>query len=193
MLNGAKAFRVAKEWLATGQRFAFSSIRIILGSAVGAGCLDFVHGQKSYHVVLTRFPDWTSRLESFLRESADRKFKYGQMDCGLFVADAILSMTGTDIAEPYRNRYSSRAEALSLASEIADAKSIEAIATERSAAHGMTEVPFLRANRGDMILLRRPRDFSLGILGLDGRGVLIAAAIGWGVAKSPVPVRAWRV
>lgn len=142
---------------------------------------------------MVRYPDWTSRLESLLRASVGRKFKYGDWDCSLFVADAILEMTGSDMAAPYRGRYSSRTEALLVAKEIAGAGSIEAIAETQAATHEMLRVPFIRASRGDMVLLRRPRDYSLGILGMDGKSILIAAAVGWGVAKDPYPVRAWRV
>jgi hypothetical protein len=142
---------------------------------------------------LIRFPDWTSRFEVFLRETREVPFKYGRSDCALWVGDAILSLTGTDIAAAYRGRYSSRAGALDAALEIDGAQSIEAVAGGRAAAHNMPEVPVLRANRGDMILLRRPRDFSLGILGMDGHSILIAAAAGWGVAKDPNPVRAWTI
>lgn len=102
-------------------------------------------------------------------------------------------MTGTDIAAPYRGRYNSRRSAMSAASEIAGAPSIEAVAGKQARAHEMPEIDVLKAGRGDMVLIRRARDFSLGIVSMSGQQIWIAARIGHG----PIPIdrayRAWRV
>jgi hypothetical protein len=143
---------------------------------------------------MTRLPDWPSRLERFLLEEKDRRFRYGAFDCALFCAGCIEAMTGVDIALPYRKRgYASRYEALDLAQDLAGERSIEAIAGRQAQHHGMPEVPVLKAQRGDMLLMKRPRDYSLGILGLDGQHALIAVRVGWGPWPLNRVCRAWRV
>jgi hypothetical protein len=52
-------------------------------------------------------PDWRERLERFVLERSERPFVWGVSDCVLFVADAVLAMTGVDVAASYRERYSS--------------------------------------------------------------------------------------
>lgn len=143
--------------------------------------------------MLIRFPDWPSRLETFLNTVVSQKFAYSRFDCCTFVADAIEAETGIDIAKLYRGRYSTRAEALKLGMDLAGAPTVQAIAEKQAERHGMPEIPVLSAARGDMVLLKRPRDYSLGLVAMDGRQVLIAGKFGWG----PVPIdracRAWRV
>lgn len=143
---------------------------------------------------MTRYPDWPSRLEHFLLEEKDRVFRYGIFDCALFCAGAIEAMTGVDIALAYRKRgYTTRFEALNLAQDLAGDGTVQAIARKQAQIHGMPEVPVLMAKRGDMLLLKRPRDFSLGIVALDGQHALIAARRGWGPCSLDRVCCAWRV
>lgn len=54
-----------------------------------------------------RLPDWEQRLIEYLTPLMEAaEFRWGQLDCALFVADAVLDMTGEDIAAPFRGRYS---------------------------------------------------------------------------------------
>lgn len=136
---------------------------------------------------MTRFPDWPARLEAFLFANADRKFKYGEWDCCLFVADAIHAMTGTDLAVGFRG-YGKRSEGLGYG-----AYTVRSIVKAVTALYRMPEVEPVRASRGDMVLIRRPHDFSLGLVALNGRSILIALKRGYG----PIPLerahQVWRV
>jgi len=143
--------------------------------------------------VLFRFPDWTARLESFLAANRTRKFQYGSWDCCLFAADCILAITGIDIAEQFRGRYISRKEALRVVREITGRSSIEAAAEHCAEAHGMPEIEPLRAARGDMVLIPRPHDFSLGIVALNGMQILIVGKQAIGPIQFDRACRAWRV
>lgn len=51
---------------------------------------------------MTRFPDWPERWNAFVEERRNRPFQWGANDCGLFAADAVLAVTGTDIAKDWR-------------------------------------------------------------------------------------------
>jgi len=108
-------------------------------------------------------------------------------------------MTGIDIAAEFRGVYRSRAAAMGAIARYCGAagherrspvaRIVEAVA----ATHQMGEVPALRAARGDMVLVRRPRDFSLGIVAMNGLRILIAAEVGFGPIAMDRAVRAWRV
>jgi hypothetical protein len=142
---------------------------------------------------MTRYHNWTSRLENFLEANRQTPFKYGEWDCSTLVSGAIFATTGVDIAQPYRGRYQSRHSAIQAASDIAGAPSILRMAEKQAEAHGMPEIEVLRAGRGDMVLLKRPRDFSLGIVAMNGMQILIAAKVGWGPVPMDRACRAWRV
>ena len=55
--------------------------------------------------MLIRYPSWPSLLEAYLASCSTRRFDYGEWDCGLFSADAIRVMTGTDLAATFRHAY----------------------------------------------------------------------------------------
>lgn len=57
---------------------------------------------------LVRLPDWRSRLSACVEGALQRPFEWGQHDCMLFPADAVLAMTGVDPAKEWRGRYSTR-------------------------------------------------------------------------------------
>lgn len=108
------------------------------------------------------------------------------------VADAIQAMTGTDIAAPLRG-YSSRAEATQSISSLTGRTSVQAAAEVLTRAYFMTEIPVAYAKRGDMALIPRARDFSMGIVNLSGSRLTIA--VRQGTAEIPIEraCRAWRV
>lgn len=142
---------------------------------------------------LTRLPCWQCSLARFLIDNQNRPFAYGSFDCGLFVSDAILAMTGADLAAPFRGKYTSRAELLPLIRQYAGARSLRALAERITSDYQMPEVPILRAQRGDLVLLKRARDYSLGLVDLNGRDIVVAFA--HELRRLPIAraSRAWRV
>lgn len=143
--------------------------------------------------MIQRHPKWQSRLAKFLYEHEHCTFRYGTLDCCLFVADAIQAMTDVDIADVYRGKYSSRDTAMALVKEIDGKASVQACAYGRALAYGMKEVPVNFAQRGDMILVTRARDYSLGIVAPTGRHIIIALRVGYGLVDISRGCRAWRV
>lgn len=60
--------------------------------------------------MIARLPDWEPRLAAYLEPlMAGARFEWGTLDCALFAADAVLAMTGHDIAAPFRGKYSTAA------------------------------------------------------------------------------------
>lgn len=115
-----------------------------------------------------------------------RRFQYGIWDCCLFACDAIQVMTGVDPAAEFRGRYDSAESARALGS-------VRVIAEGTAARYAMPETPILHARRGDVALIRRGRGYSLGVMALDGRHVMVAGARG--VLRVPrlSACRAWMV
>ena len=60
---------------------------------------------------MIRFEDWPVRLSAFLEASIDKPFVWGECDCMIFCADAILEMTGLDKAYDVRGTYDTKEEA----------------------------------------------------------------------------------
>lgn len=122
--------------------------------------------------MLTRYPDWPSRLQAYLDSRRNVRFKYGSHDCCLFSCDCILAMTGTDIGAWFRGRYSTRAGAFAAIYERTGKSGVGAIAEYTAAEYGMESIPVSMAQRGDMVLVGSGRKASLGIVSLTGSDVM---------------------
>lgn len=94
----------------------------------------------------------------------------------MFVCDAIREMTGVDPAQEFRNRYASRETAYQLIRETSGKHSVRAIAELVTTRFDMPEAPILMARRGDVVLIKRPTDYSLGILSLNGKEIVVTRA-----------------
>ena len=143
-------------------------------------------------VRLLRKADWQTALDRFLVSQRAAPFRYGGLDCCLFVCDAILAMTGVDVAAPFRGAYASRRQAFRAIERYAGRASVEAVAEHVCAQFGMPEVTPRTAQRGDVVLLARRHDYSLGLIDLTGR---LAVPTTQGYLQVPLlhGCRAWRV
>jgi hypothetical protein len=101
-------------------------------------------------------------LGELFQVNRSRPFAWGTWDCGIFAADAIQAMTGVDLGAGYRGQYSSAAEAALFGT-------VEEIVAKTE----LTPCPPNFAHRGDLLLVTNPRTACLGILGLDGRAVIV--------------------
>ncbi|WP_290654490.1 hypothetical protein [Idiomarina sp.] len=54
---------------------------------------------------MKRSNDWPTQLAEFLLSKRSEPFQWGENDCCLFAADAIIAMGGEDVAEDVRGRY----------------------------------------------------------------------------------------
>jgi hypothetical protein len=138
--------------------------------------------------VLRRFDDWPARLSSFLEARRDTPFRYGAHDCCLFTADAVLAMTGTDVAVSFRDHYRSAFGALRRLRIATPIATVEGVADQ---VFGCGVTPNY-AQRGDVVLLASPSGLILGIVALDGRAAA-AAETGWLAFPLSCARRAWRI
>ena len=141
---------------------------------------------------MQRFADWPARLDSFLQSRRATAFTYGAHDCCLFVADAIVVMTGIDFAAEFRNRYRTRFGALRRLREKCAGGTVDAIAGQVFAAHGVAEIRPGYAQRGDVVAIRQRDDMVLGLIMLNGWPV-VADDPGWAMSSRAHAVRAWKV
>jgi hypothetical protein len=146
-------------------------------------------------MALTRTEHWATRaLHLFLVSRANVPFAWGSQDCALFAADGILAMTGVDIAQDFRGKYSDEASAFAAIKSIAGGATVEDAAAYCAAKHGLAEWKYpLMAQRGDLVVLEDSGRIIAGIVHLNGRH--IAAAGELGLKRIPITAikRAWRV
>ena len=140
---------------------------------------------------MTRLPDWPARLAAFLEERRAAPFAWGTNDCCLFAADAVLAITGLDLAAKWRGSYLNAAGALKALKD--GGGMIKILASVLPAADLLRNVR--QAQRGDVVLLPSRRDgmrIACGVVDLSGRAAspgergiatlpLRAAIIGWRV------------
>jgi hypothetical protein len=136
--------------------------------------------------MLWRRSCWQCELLRFLTATRNTRFAYGTFDCCLFACDAIKAMTGTDIAAAFRGTYTTGKAAHQLHG------SVRTIAETVTTQFEMPAVPVLLAQRGDLVLIKRARDYSLGVVDLKGQ---IAIALRTGNGRIPLEraAAAWRV
>ena len=121
-----------------------------------------------------RYQDWPSRLHRYIESIKETPFKYGIYDCGLMAAGCIHAMTGEDFAEEFRGYASSR-EALDSIKRVTGSASIAKLGGYVASKHGLTEVPILMAQRGDLAIVRNRR---FGIVALTGSEIYVPAKTG---------------
>ncbi|HXJ41389.1 MAG TPA: hypothetical protein VNH18_19060 [Bryobacteraceae bacterium] len=143
--------------------------------------------------MLTRYPDWQSRLERFISAHRADTFAYGRWDCCLFVCSAIEAMTGTDIAARFRGKYTSRRGAMAAVREVTGRASVRSVAEDAAMQFEMPTIPVRQAKRGDMALIQRGGGPSLGLVSLNGRDVLVVGEGGLVAVPISLALGAWGV
>ena len=121
---------------------------------------------------MTRLDNWQTQLNSYLVHRYTTPFKYGQLDCGLFVAGAIEAMTGVDVAPPLRGKYRNRVEAFAAIKALCGRATMEAAAAHIARRFGITKIPVLFAQRGDAMVVGGGRRSTLGIIAMHGTEIL---------------------
>ena len=123
---------------------------------------------------LQRTTHWATReLHDFLESGATKPFQWGVHDCCLFAADAILAMTGADIADAFRGKYDDEASAFSLIKSVTGGSTVANAAEYCAVQHELEEYPYpLMARRGDLVVVEESGRLIAGIVHLTGRHVV---------------------
>jgi hypothetical protein len=132
---------------------------------------------------LERRKDWPQRLDAFIAGRRNEPFAWGVNDCALFAADAVLAITGTDLAAAHRG-YNSAAGAMA-----ASGSNMAALAARIVAEHQLVEIPPAFAQRGDIGLAEAPAGLTV-VVRITDRWVAPGKS---GLDRAPVPIRAWAI
>lgn len=137
---------------------------------------------------LKRKEDWPERLAEYLDAREFAPFRWGLNDCGLFAADAILEMTGVDVAANVRGKYTNCSTALRLI------RGIESFTERVATFYGLDEIAPREAWRGDLVLIQSlaTNDVAAGIIGMLGLPVCVGVE-GMHMQPPDSVLRAWRI
>jgi hypothetical protein len=135
---------------------------------------------------LIRLPDWRPRLAAAVEARRRRPYSATE-NCGLFVADCILAMTGTDLAADFREHLFASLDAALDAVRASGHADVCALA----AAH-LPEIHPSRARLGDVMAFAAPETgWALGIV--TGDRVAVLRSDGLGTVSRDRGARAFRV
>lgn len=135
-------------------------------------------------MTLRRLPDWPARLSAFVAARRGVAFAWGENDCVLFAADAVLAITGRDLALSVRGSYASAGGAL---------RTLEPLGGLEAAATSVLGAPLAGclARVGDVCLLQMNARPALGIC--NGTSVLGPGMHGIEHGPLSAALRCWRV
>lgn len=133
--------------------------------------------------MVNRHPDWSRKLSDFLKNRRALPFQWGSNDCLAFASAAVQALTGVDFFSEYAG-YSDESEAAELLKQNGGVKGII-----RKHLGGGTNA-ILSAKRGDIALVRMPRD-TAGVV--DDSGQFIALISPSGMVRVPLSkaTRVW--
>jgi hypothetical protein len=142
---------------------------------------------------IKRLQDWPTRLSLFLQAQAHVPFDYGTNDCCLFVADAVLAMTGHDFAaDHFRGKYNSEVGAYRVLKKFGGG-SVAAMMDKFVALGYFEEVLPAFAGRGDVVLVVIDGVDSLGIVDLTGIHIIATAPTGSVRLPIALATRGWKL
>lgn len=152
-------------------------------------------------MAIKRTQHWLTReFDTFLRESKNKPFTWGSNDCCLFAANGIEAITGVNIADDFRGKYTDETSAFALIKTITDGTTVADAAAYCAKKHGLTEwtdktgkpLP-LMAKRGDLVVVSNAGTLIAGLVDQSGR--YVAAMSETGIIRLSIKSvqRAWHV
>jgi hypothetical protein len=142
--------------------------------------------------MIKRHHNWNVKLAEFITERAHAPFIWGQNDCCWFANDAVLAMSGVDIAAKFRGKYDSKEAAYKIVKDYAKGGVVE-FADKLLREHGVKEVELNFATGGDVVLVDGDYGDTLGIVELNGREVLATGLNGLMRLPRAQWKKAWRI
>jgi len=131
-------------------------------------------------IIIKRSPTWlTQELATFLQQNANAQFVWGTLDCSLFAADAIKAMTGIDVADDFRGKYTDKTSAFALIKSVTGGTTVGDAAAYCATKHGLTPWKYpLQAQRGDLVTVENNGELIAGIVDLSGKRVACLSETG---------------
>lgn len=128
---------------------------------------------------MKRFENWPALLTQFLAEREGQAFAWGTADCMLFCADAVLQLTGEDLADAWRGSYRSEAEAAGIIAQFGSS-----VADLLDAKLGPRKLVGF-AQRGDIVVVDAAGLVSGGVVDETGRRIAVFVD-GQGLRRLPL-------
>lgn len=143
--------------------------------------------------MVSRYQDWPTRLSEFLMTRGETPFEYGANDCCLFVADAVLAMTGVDFAAAdFRGRYKTEAGAYKALKKFGGG-GIAGMMEEFCRCGDFEEVAPAYAGRGDVVLVNHAGLEALGVVDLSGTQAMVTGPEGMVRLPLGLATRGWKL
>jgi hypothetical protein len=106
-----------------------------------------------------RHRDWSIRLNKYIEEHFDTPFEWGEFDCCLFAADAVMAMTDIDFAEEFRGHYATAIGAKRILRKTGKGSIKQTVESKFGPMKSR-----LSAGRGDIVLINTSWGEALGIV-----------------------------
>jgi hypothetical protein len=134
---------------------------------------------------MKRLNDWHARLVGYLHSATSTPFQYGHHDCTLFAAGAVRAMTGEDLAEGYRGRYTTLSGGLRVLRKAGYASHVDLVASVFEEVEPVFAVP------GDLVVIESEDGDALGVV--QGEAVYVLGMAGLSLVSAERARRAFRV
>ena len=135
--------------------------------------------------MITRKIDWQLEFEKVVSEHKDKPFIWGEHDCVLWAANAVLAITEFDAAEGFRDSYST---ALGAAKLLKDFGGMESLVTKKL---DREPVAPAFANVGDVLMGLQESQPMLAIC--NGETMLAPGVEGLVALPTLSAVKAWKI
>lgn len=118
-----------------------------------------------------RLDGWEKELAAFLRTASDQPFVWGENDCCLFAANAVILLHGIDYAESFRGQYDSEETAATALATIGSGSLLQTM-RDIMTANNIAEVETPYAQRGDLVYMAIDDQPALGIVDMSARFII---------------------
>jgi len=137
-----------------------------------------------------RTSDWPEKLNTYLDSIQNKEYRWGELDCCLFVADWLRILTKIDYAEPFRNQYDSLESAIALMGEWKDENATDEHfgAPAKYLDFWFPQTTVFKVKRGDIVV---NAEGSVGIC--NGLYSLFMSSKGLAAVKTLECVRGWYI
>lgn len=119
---------------------------------------------------MIRLENWVTILDEYLKMKENSPFALGVNDCCLFAADAVLAITGVDMAMAFRGKYSNESGAVRAMKKYAGG-GVRELMHRMAKENDLPEVQPLMLSRGSVALIDSDGRDSLGVINLTGMHV----------------------
>jgi len=132
-----------------------------------------------------RVPNWEARLANYLKQIGSKPFVWGEHDCALMAANAVMAITGVDYASKWRGQYHDALGAARLLGE----DGVEAPMKEL----GFQEIDPAFAKRGDVVMFENDGRMALGVIETSGVYIAAPGPNGLVMIKRDQAMKAWEI